>query len=422
MKKYKLCVGLMLASLLFLPVKAFSNGYTSPWLGGPLQGPAVASGAGVYWNPASIGDIKDDSLFFSIEPVYEYVSYQRAGLNPYNNDMPYNKASFHAWSALPTLGLTFELPENFSFGLGLYVPFAREAYYPKNGAERFNGSQETMFFANVTPILTYKIIPSLIIGAGFNYSTMYLDEYQSTTLDFANPSDENPLYEANIHIKGNTGPGYGWTAGIYYKPTPNFSAGIAYIASTEYTIKGNTDISTNPQLGLGNITAKSKLDFTMPQIINFGLHFLPTNDWIVDLTEQWINWSQYKNIHVQLYDASTPIANREMYVLTGFEDVLNSKVWVGYKGFRKWLIAGGAAYDPSGIPVNHIYSLNLEFNKMDVFAQVNYQVSPSTTIGVGFDHSIVEDQNVTDSIVQPPANGVYKANIEKITLLVNYNF
>ena len=35
-----------------------------------------------------------------------------------------------------------------------------------------------------------------------------------------------------------------------------------------------------------------------------------------------------------------------------------------------------------------------------------------------------EDANVTNSnpAVQPSGNGVYKANIEKITLLVNYKF
>ncbi len=421
MKKFKFGIGLLFAALFILPATAFSNGYTSPWLGGPLQGPAVASGAGIYWNPASIGAINANSLFFTIEPTYEYVSFQRAGLNPYNGDLPYNKASFHTWAPLPTLALTLKLPANFSFGLGVYSPFARVAYYPKDGAERFNGSQETMAFVNVTPVITYKIVPSLIIGAGLNYSTMYLDEYQSTTLDFANPADENPLYEAKVHIKGNMGSAWGWTAGIYYKPTPTFSVGIAYIPSVNYVIQGDTDISTTLA---GNITAKSKLYLTMPQMINFGLHFLPAKDWIVDLTEQWINWSQYKNIHLQLYDASSPLANRDMYILTGFEDVLNSKLWVGYKGFSKWLLACGAAYDPSGIPLDNIYSLNVEFNKLEIFAEVNYQVAPSTTIGLGFDHSITEDANVTNSnpAVQPSGNGVYKANIEKITLLVNYKF
>lgn len=419
MKRRTVVVGLIVAALFILPVTVFANGYTSPWLGGPLQGPAVASGAGVYWNPASIGAIDSHSLFFTLEPTYENVSYQRAGLDPYNGYQPYQKASFHTWAPLPTLALTFKLPANLSLGLGIYSPFARTAYYPKDGAERFNGSQETMAFVNVTPIITYKITPSFIIGAGLNYSTMYLDEYQSTTLDFANPADENPLYEAKVHIKGNMGSSYGWTAGIYYKPTPTFAMGVAYIASTEYTIQGNTDISTALA---GNITAKSKLYLTMPQIINVGLHFLPAKNWIVDLTEQWINWSQYKNIHVQLYNASNPLADRDMYVLTGFEDILNSKLWVGYKGFQKWLLAGGVAYDPSGIPLDNMYSLNLEFNKLEVFAEVNYQVAPSTTLGLGFDHSITENNTVTNSLAQPSANGVYTGNIEKITLLVNYKF
>jgi long-subunit fatty acid transport protein len=129
MKRFKFGIGLLFAALFILPATAFSNGYTSPWLGGPLQGPAVASGAGVYWNPASIGAIDGNSLFFTIEPTYEYVSYQRAGLNPYDNNLPYNKASFHTWAPLPTFALTFKLPADFSFGLGIYSPFARVAYY-----------------------------------------------------------------------------------------------------------------------------------------------------------------------------------------------------------------------------------------------------------------------------------------------------
>lgn len=424
MKMFKLALGIIVVGLIFVPSTAFSNGYTTPWIGGELQGPAVASGAGVYWNPASIGDIDSNSLFITIEPTYMAVSYKPAGFD--QNGVPYNKVSFQSWAPLPTLAATFKLPAGFSAGLGVYAPFARTANFPLNGPERYNGASVFMLFGSITPVLTYKIIPSLIIGAGFNYNIGYLDEKQSLSIDFANPGDQSPLAEAKVHLKNNIGTTYGWTAGIYYKPTYNFTAGISYIARTYYTLDGTADI-TNPTLG--SVTAKTKMYISMPQMINIGLHFLPTPDWIVDITEQWINWSEYKTIHVKLYDASSPLvypdslsSSRDMDILTGFDDVLNSKLWVGYKGFKDWLLAGGVTYDPSGIPLNNIYSLNLEFNKMEVFGEADYSISPSTTIGLGYDHNFTQDAQVTDSASVPSSNGVYKADIEKITLLLNYKF
>ena len=425
MKRSKFVDVLLVASLIMIPAEAFSNGYTTPWIGGELQGPAVAAGAGVYWNPAAIGDIGSSSLFITVEPNYMHVTYQPSGLD--QNGMPVKKVSFQTWATLPTLVATFQLPAGFTFGLGVYAPFARTASFPLDGPERFNGSYVLMVFANVTPVLTYQLLPSLIIGAGFNYSIGYLDEKQSLSIDFADPSDESPSAEAKVHLKDNIGTTYGWTAGIYYKPTNNFTAGLSYIARTYYVLDGTADIS-NPTLG--SVTAKTKMFISLPQIINFGMHFLPTPDWIVDLTEQWINWSAYKTIHVRLYDASSRLvysdpstgSSRDLDILTGFEDVLNSKLWVGYKGFKDWLLAGGVTYDPSGIPLDNIYSLNEEYNKMEVFAEVDYSLSPSTTIGLGYDHSFTQDNHVTNSASVPSSNGVYKADIEKITLLYNYKF
>ncbi len=424
MKWYSTRISIALLTILLIPVSAFSNGYTSPWLGGELSGPGVANGAGVYWNPAAIGAIKGNSIFFTLEPTYEYVSYQRYGVN--QNGSPYNRVSFNDWAPLPTFAATFELPKNFGFGLGIYAPFARIANYPSNGPERFNGISETLAIVNVTPALTYKITPALIIGAGFSYVYGSLDVHESTTLDTVNPSDENPLYEAKVHLKNNTGSTYGWNAGIYYHPTHDFTVGLSYMARTYYTLEGNADITISPQMasliGSSKFTAKSQLSFSMPQMVALGIHFEPTPSWIVDITEQWINWSIYKTIHIKLYDASNVLANREENMLTGFEDTLSSKIWTGYKGFKKWLIAAGATYDPSGIPLNHIYALNLEFNKIELFAEANYDITKSSTIGIGFDHNITQDANVTESVIQPSSNGLYKADIEKITLLYNYKF
>lgn len=430
MKGSKLAAVLLFASLALIPAEAFSNGYTSPWLGGELSGPGVANGAGIYWNPASIGAIDTHSLFITVEPAYEYVSYQRYGLD--QNGNPYRRVSFHEWAALPTFALTFHLPANFSVGFGVFVPFARVANYPSDGPERFNGISENMFFVNLDGSVAYRITPSLIIGAGGSYSEGYIDAHQSTTVDFANPADENPLYEAKVHLKNTMGATGDWNIGLYFKPTDSFAAGLSYMARTYYILRGKANVALSPQLGqfLGTseITADSKMEVSMPQEINLGLHFKPTKDWIVDVTEQWINWSEYKHINVVLTNASNPMLydqgqkSKTMQIVTGFEDTLSSKVWAGYKGFENWLIAGGVTYDPSGIPLNKVYSLNVEFNKMEVFAEVNYDISPSSTIGLGYDHAFTQSNDVTDSVIQPSSNGLYQGNIEKITLLYNYKF
>ncbi|MCL4557339.1 MAG: outer membrane protein transport protein [Deltaproteobacteria bacterium] len=419
MRRLNCIIGFMLAAVFVFPAAALSDGYTTPWLGGPLQGPAIASGAGVYWNPAAIGAIRRNSLFFTLEPAYEGVSYQRFGTDPYNNNLPYPKIGFGTWAPLPSLALTFKLPKGFSTGLGLYAPYARVAYWPKDGPERFNGSQENMVMFNISPLLAYKVTPKLFVGAEWNVSTAYLDVYQSTTMDMQNPSDENPEYEAKVHLKNNMATSYGFTIGLYYEPTPIFTFGISYMSSVHYLLQGTSDIST--QL-VGNITADTKLDVTMPQTLNFGMHFLPAKNWMVDVTYQYINWSEYKNIKVQTYNASNPLADKTIYMLTGLEDVLDGKIWTGYTGFKDWLLAGGVGYDPSSFPENHIYSLNIDFTRMDVFLGAEYTVTPSIKVGLMADHAISPNITVTDSIAQPTANGLYTIEMDKITILLDYRF
>ena len=426
MERSKIVAVILLSSLMLIPAKAFSNGYTTPWVGGMLSGPGVANGAGIYWDPGSIGEIKGNSLFVTIEPVYEYVSYQKYGVD--ENGVPFNRVSFHQWAPSPTLAATFELPANFGFGIGIYAPFARFADYPSYGAQRFNGVNVTFMTVNATPVISYRILPSLSIGAGVSYVEGLIDVQESTTINPTDPDDISPINEAKVHLKNDMGSTYGWTVGLYYKPLYNLSVGLSYISRTFYTLDGKADITLSPQvsslLGVSTITAKSKMIFSMPQMINLGVHFEPTPDWILDVTEQWINWSIFDNIHVKIYDASAQgaLVNRELDMVTGFEDTVSSKIWTGYKGFKNWLFAGGVTYDPAGIPMNHIYALNLEFNKMELFAQVNYDVTPNTTIGLGYDHNFIQNDNVMESSVHPPANGLYKGEIEKITLFYNYKF
>ena len=82
-------------------------------------------------------------------------------------------------AAIPQVFCTYT-PTNMpvSFGLGVYSPYGGSMSWPQNTGFRSVALNGSLTYLTINPVVAYKVLPSLSLGAGLmvNYANMGLEQ------------------------------------------------------------------------------------------------------------------------------------------------------------------------------------------------------------------------------------------------------
>jgi long-chain fatty acid transport protein len=161
----------------------------------------------------------------------------------------------------------------FSFGLGMYAPFGLGIEWPENGPLRPFAIEGRLLYATITPVVAWKIHPTLSVAVGptINFATLMLR--QGTGIPGVN----------EFHFRGE-GFAAGGKLGILWQPHPKWSFGASYVTPTTLEFSGNS--SFKPATGEADTTARGKF----PQFVMAGISFRPNKSWNIEVGMDWTDW------------------------------------------------------------------------------------------------------------------------------------
>ena len=137
----------------------------------------------------------------------------------------------------------------------------------------------------MNPVVAWKILPSLSIGAGptFNYSRIDLVQGLLPTPLPMFPADQS-------EFKGD-GWSYGFNGGVLWQPLDQWSFGASYRSSSRMDYHGDFSLHDVPPTGQSSSAsgASSKLEF--PQIAIGGVSYRPTKHWNLEFDLDWADWT-----------------------------------------------------------------------------------------------------------------------------------
>ncbi len=233
----------------------------------------------IYYNPAGITQLEGSDLRGGIYGIYLDQSY-----SPPNGGQTYHSSDHLA--AVPQIFYTYSSTNMpVSFGLGVYSPYGGSMSWPQNTGFRTVALNGSLTYFTINPVVAYKVLPSLSLGAGLmvNYANLNMDQG-------LRPSYQPP----NTNFFRFTGNGWsvGYNLGLRWQPIDQISFGATFRSSAAVTLNGHTEFEQF-SAGIPKSSLPAQMDFEFPMTVVCGLSYRPTPKWNLEFDADYTDWSSF---------------------------------------------------------------------------------------------------------------------------------
>ena len=382
---------------------------------------AVADDASAAWfNPAGTVFMDSNQAMLGGDVIMTNNKFSTNASNPYPVPVSVDAASKTLF--VPHGYLTYRWAgTKLGASLGINSPFGLETDWPTTSpfASYFTFSRINMVMVN--PSVAYQISDKLSIAAGVDYANAYKLNLNSTIQD-----------------QSGNGDGWGGNVSLLYKGN-GFNLGITYRSRIKIGISGNATAEGNLAL-LGAGTSSLNTSITLPDQVNVGLAVMPNAQWLLSLDVDWVNWKTFDALNITYGSATyrTALAGLQSGVgatPTGSTNLpMNWKATVAFRLGAEWKyskrarVRFGFVYDPT--PINAAdFAAAIPGNDRQLYSiGYGYDITPATTLDLGYDYVHFDNRNQTQSPGTPPGapaslqNGNYKGYVNLIMASVDTRF
>ncbi len=297
----------------------------------------------VFGNPAGMARIKREQVSGGLALIYAKTDIDNAsGSFPGSND-----GDMVPFIGAPMGYYVKPLNDNWSFGLGMYVPFGLVTDYERNFQGRYYGDRSEVRVITLQPTLSYRFNEQLSVGFGPTINRID-GELTSYVPNRATPGRN----DGQVKIKGND-TALGFNLGILFEINEQSRIGMTYHSMVDYTLKGDTQIEGS---GFGQFSG-SKFDTTLvlktPESVDFSITHELNADWTLYAGSTWTRWSRLEEIRAVNKGVPAPLNPSLGNIVEeqNWHDTWSHAVGAAYKLNRQWTLRAGFAVDQS--PTNN---------------------------------------------------------------------
>ncbi len=429
-------------------------------------GNAFAAGAAftddvsaMWWNPAALSQfprIQGAAALHIITPSIKFSN--NASLPATNQPLGGNGGDAGGNNFVPNMYVVVPINAQWSFGLGVNAPFGLVTEYDDGWLGRYQALKSEIQTINVNPAVSWKISPTLAIGAGVNYQYVKATltnnvNYSGALLTAAAGNGIAPGSPTFNAIAGATGGldskatvkaedgGWGWNVGVAWDATPELRLAASYRSEIKYNATGDINFDnptpappagSPPQL-VGTIAALSagvnsqalygrsvSTDITLPATANLSMHWQLDPKWEVMADAQFTGWSSIPELKFTASSGpalpATPL---------NWDDTWKFAIGASYRVNDQWKVRFGTAYDQT--PVTNAPTPRLPDSDRYWFAVGGqYKYSPNLAFDAGFVYidgkSADFNRNDGSTAAYGLINGTYDASVTIFSLQGTYTF
>jgi long-chain fatty acid transport protein len=360
-------------------------------------------------------------------------------------------------NAVPNIYLAVPINRDFTFGLGINVPFGLVTEYDDDFIGRFQGIKSEVQTINVNPALSWRVNDQFAVGFGVNwqhvkanftnmvnYSGALAQAAQTAAGQGLIPPASVPAIiasTAGLQSKARvdaSDSAWGWNIGALWDLNPDTRIGIAYRAPIKYNASGNVSFDNpTPSVppALAPVVALLAQQVNTVALYNGGIHstiklpdeanlsfFQTINDrwdWMADI--QWTGWSTLKDL--TFVRSTGPVLQSTP---ENFDDTWRFAIGANYKYNDQWKFRGGVAFDQS--PVNNTdRTVRLpDGDRTWLSAGLRYSLSKQLKFDLGFSYIFIDkpsiDQNEGSTAQNGLVKGHYNDNVVILSGQMVYSF
>ncbi len=339
---------------------------------------AVNDASILFGNPAGLSKLERPEVVGGFGLVKANVDIDDASAETHKGDMvPLSPVPF-AYYASP-------IDEKFSWGLGLYVPYALISDYEKSFGGRFKGQYSKVEVVTLQPTLSYQINDRVSVGFGPT-----INKIKGKLVNKLDNSAAFGTGETKVGIKGDD-VAYGFNVGLMVDVTDSLTWGLTYHSKVDYTLEGRTRITngSGPIFSQFNGDYDASLDFTTPETIDTSVTYKLDDQWTLYAGTTFTRWSRLQEIVVE--NEGTPSLLGMQPIGEVSEELKWHNTWsyaigASYQLNPQWVLRTGLAIDPSPAENEH-RSVRIPVGNRKVFSVgAGWSPNPDLTIDVAYSY------------------------------------
>ena len=346
-----------------------------------MAGAAVASpcddGSAIFFNPAALAMQRETVLGIGatlIGPGGDFI----------NDTTGATYEIADTYQPVPTGYFAWPLGKNSTLGLGLFAPYGLTTEWdaPDTFEGRFLAYKASLAAIYIQPTWSYRFNDRFSIGVGFDFSRTDLELNQRLDLSVQPVSASIPGLTfgqlgvppqtdfGDIQIKGHAYQ-FGANLGVLMRPSDRFSVGVRYM--TKQTVKVDDGEFTSRQIltgfrlpiALGPLPAGTPVDallapqfaeggrlgpqagkteVTLPDQFVVGIAITPNDRFKVLFDYQWVNWSLFDELVIDLENGLTTVTDEN------YDDTGGLRFGAEYRVGKGTFVRGGYIWHPPAAP------------------------------------------------------------------------
>ena len=305
------------------------NEYSAASMGRSFAGMGVVGDdfSAIGYNPAGMSLNKENGMQLGASMVRLHSTFKGYGTD--GVEATRGRGHTNITRVMPSGFVQYKLSEEWTAGLGVYVPFGLATDYPNRWFGERHGALSQITCTDISPALSYKINQYLSVGASFNMQ--YSDAH---------------LTSSSADLRGDDW-GTGYTIGMTIRPIESLRFGVSYRSRVKHLLKGKLE-------GRGNNTGLAGYDMAKivtPETAILSGAWDVNERWTLTGTARWTRWKRFDVLDIALNGNNAGIpegtiisSTEEKWRNTGFY-----ALGADYKPNDTWTFRGGIGYDMTAI-------------------------------------------------------------------------
>jgi long-chain fatty acid transport protein len=327
--------------------------------------------ASIFFNPGAMSHLRENGFQLGASGIISKIAYQESA--PGNATAKTDNPLGNPFTVYAVYGKD-ESP--LKFGLGIYTPFGSTVNWGDQWIGRFGLNELKLTAVFFQPTVSYKIGDKIGIGAGVVYSTGMVNLKRSI------PLQDQQGVEGRAELDGDAS-GWGFNAGIYFKPSDKFSVGLNYRSQVDMEVDGGDATFTVPgSLASRFPTTTFDASLPLPSNITLGIGFMPSDKMTIAVDVQRVGWSAYESLR---FDYADPVNGANFSEnARNYEDVFIYRLGLQYAVSEAFTLRAGGYYDQSPVTDGYLTPETPDADARGLSAGLGYRIGESLQLDASF--------------------------------------
>ncbi|MCC6193788.1 MAG: outer membrane protein transport protein [Burkholderiales bacterium] len=350
-------------------------------------------------------------------------------------------------NVVPNAYLAVPINQQWTFGLGINVPFGLTTEWDDGWIGRYQGLKSEIKTININPAISWKPVPQFAVGVGvnyqqidatltqnFNYSAALLQAAAGAGIAPGSPTylaiaGLTPGLDSKATIDGNDW-AWGWNIGFAWDATPQLRLAASYRSEIKYSVQGNINFenptvtlppSTPPQLAatIGALSAGVNgqalygrgvsSDITVPQMANLSALYRINRQWEIMFDAQYTGWSSIEEL--KFVSTSPP---QLPAIPLAWDDSWKFAMGASYRVSDQWKARFGVAFDQT--PVTHDPTVRLpDSDRWWLAVGGEYKWTPNWKFDAGLVYIFADSPSFAQNNGSTASNGLVNGSFDAST-------